>query len=399
MIMHGRKLIIVLMLFLIFAASAYATGLSPGKRVIIYEPGMKVDFKFSVHNNEGPDKYFYLMSRTNSDDLKENLKEMLDYPKDDILIRWGGSHEFTGSIYLPAELGPGEHNIFLTVFDKGGGSGQVGARATVAFRFEIYSPYPGKYAKGKVLPVQAVKYGETAVVNIEIMNLGTDDLASVSPVIDLYSGDEFVKGYSVDSEPMKSKDVRLFKVHIPTDDLGVGKYSINAKIMFDGLTETVITYESVRVGDIEMEITKISNPTFIGGRINKFDIGLMNKWNTPTAAFVEGVIRKNGRKKGDFRTESITATPWEENFVTAYLDATNLIAGVYDLHLTLKYAGKTASKVYQVRILPGELQERPADFAAKEGTTIPWIPVLMIVVLILVNLLAYTYLKGKKLKG
>ncbi len=393
-----KKIILVFILIMFCSAFVSATSINPGKTVVMFEPGKKVDFEFTVTNTHGPDKSYYLLLRSTSEDMDlEYLDSFMSVPLEKIPIDFGRSHRYKGTLILPESLTPGEHKIFMTVMDDQAGDGTFGARATVAYKIEIYSPYPGKYVKARMFEISPVQLGGTAVLNVQVMNLGTEDLSSVTSIVDLYDSEGYVGTFNSPSMPMKSKATHIMPIYVGTKDLAAGRYSMKGKVMYDGLIANMSTSFKLTVGDIFIDIIKISNQTFYSGKINRFTLDVLSKWNLPIdGVYVSGRIERNGGKKGEFRTESITVDPISQGTITAFADLTNLVAGVYDFKLTLNYAGKKNGKTFQIRILPGELEKRSDGLSSSEsGSSVPWIPILLIVVLILVNLLAYTYIRGK----
>lgn len=395
-----KQIFLILTSIILLCSLANATSLNPGKTMVMFEPNKLVNFEFTVTNTHGPDKNYYILVRTNSEELTpKDLETLLDIPRDSIPIQFGRSHRYKGSLRLPETLAPGEHEIYLTLMDDAAGAGMFGARVHVSYKVEVYSPYPGKYVRARMAEISPVKLGEVAVLNVNVMNLGLEDISSVTSAVEMYDGDKYIETYYSSSMPMKSKQTYMMPVYIDTKNLSAGIYSFKGKMFYDSEETGMSTPFKLIVGDIFIDILRLSNQTFFGGRINKWTIDVLSKWNKPIReVYATGQIKRNGRKKIDFKTESVTVGSLAGGTINAFADLTNLIAGSYDMHLALHYGSETTTKVFQIRILPGEIMERPEEFSSAGGSSVPLVPILLIVVLILVNLLAYTYLRGKKVE-
>lgn len=300
-----------------------------------------------------------------------------------------GSGSFTVKLKLPESLDtPGPHELYVKVFESKNGTNitSVGGIAAVRAPITIMVPYPGKYAESQ-FSIKDINEGEDTNYELEIQNLGTDDL-TINTKVEIFkiNSTEAIITKTLNNLLLESKNSFLVQDTLDTNKFEPGEYIAKATINYG---EEKILNTTFKVGEFLIDIIDYSY-LFEQGKINKFDILIENKWNTPIESiYGEVTITDNGKVISSFRTVSIDANPWEVKNITGFFDAEGLEPKRYLANIKIHYEDSSTNKLVAVYV-----QEPP-----KEKNYL--IIILFIVVsisLAIVITLIFLLLKIKKLK-
>src|SRR3989338_1968808 len=181
------KFLFVFFCLLIIVPAVYSISISPSSIQIQFEPYYKNTYKFTVGDADYIEVY-----------KKGDLSEYVTINK--TLFR--GAGEFTVTIALPEKIeNPGKNRIFIGAIEAPDGGGTVAAIAAIQTPIDIYVPYPGKYIESS-FDAPDVNVDETVNFNLNVNNLGTDDISTVYAVVDVF-GSSGSKIASLSSEKIK----------------------------------------------------------------------------------------------------------------------------------------------------------------------------------------------------
>jgi len=335
------KFLFVFFCLLIIVPAVYSISISPSSIQIQFEPYYKNTYKFTVGDADYIEVY-----------KKGDLSEYVTINK--TLFR--GAGEFTVTIALPEKIeNPGKNRIFIGAIEAPDGGGTVAAIAAIQTPIDIYVPYPGKYIESS-FDAPDVNVDETVNFNLNVNNLGTDDISTVYAVVDVF-GSSGSKIASLSSEKIKipSKSSMNFKMPFDTKGLKAGQYSAKATVFYDG--DKKVHEKNFRIGDLVVAINSYTK-TIFNGTINKFEIEVESGWNNKieNVYAVIDVKRRDGSLViSGLKTPTINLDPWEKKSFGIYIDTKGIYSGEYIIVITLNYRDKRTVVEDKLMILEQEV--------------------------------------------
>ena len=375
--MERRYFILLLTLTLIYNVNAGAVGISPAYSIIHFEPGLEASFRFTA-SNANPEEGIGIV-------LEGDLAKYANISKNFSI----GSTTFTVNLKLPEKIEkPGTHIIYVKAFEsKDGENSVIGGVAAIRAPIKILVPYPGKYTES-TFTINNVNEGEDASYQLDIQNLGTDDVI-VDTLVEIFEIDENGEKILIeklDDMELKSKNALKIIEDLDTNNLESGIYFAKATINY-GKIEILNT--TFRIGEFIVDIIDYDY-LFEKNKINKFNIEIENKWNTKIeSVFGEVTITDKGKVVSTFRTVSLDTAPWEIKNITGFFDTGSLDPKRYLANMNLYYGDSSTHKLVAIYI-----QDPPKERDYLQLALI----VVAILSLIMIIGFAILIIKIKKLK-
>lgn len=330
-------ILLVIVLVLMPLVQANALGISPSIFKLYFEPELERTFIFKVFSSDP--------NETISAGIQGDLAEYFEISKTSFL----GQGQFEVHMKLPSTLSsPGNHRVLVVaapVVDTEQLEGIEGV-AVVRAPIDIFVPYPGKYIEAE-FDVKDASAGEDTTFEIDIHNLGTDDLM-ITPKLDIYDlNNNKLESKILNTEEFLSKEEKIIEGIIDSSEYAPGKYT--AKVVVD-FGEVLELEDEFRMGQLLVNITDYSYE-FITGEINKFDVMVESLWNLPLeGVHVEVSITENGQILDFFKTESFGLKSFQIHKVTGFLDTTNIEPGRYLANIKVFYKTELENKLVAVYV-------------------------------------------------
>jgi hypothetical protein len=158
----------ILMLIILFS-NISSLGVTPGRKILDYEPGAVRQVSFKILNTDNEDMDLLITKRG---ELKEDISlntQKLSMSADE------NSKEISYSINMSKNMRPGEHNGEVMILqipkDREKQGAYVGASLAVITQIRFNVPYPGRYAEAE-LNVKSGAVGEEVFFYIPVINRG-----------------------------------------------------------------------------------------------------------------------------------------------------------------------------------------------------------------------------------
>src|SRR3989344_2339368 len=400
-----RIIILVLMSLLLvlpfFSAPTAAIGIAPGRTTIDYQPGLHQEISFRVENNEHKDmKVLFRVEGELAPYVK--LKELLvDFSATE------DSKIFTYLIDLPQTLEkPGDHeaNIIAQELPKdlNTAGAYVGATAAVATNFLVKVPYQGKYA-GMRLDISEAQVNQTTTFIIPVLNFGTDNINKAQGMIEIRGPtNDILATLETNTESIPAKGrTELTAGWIA--NVNPGKYYAIATLNYDG--ELARADKIFGVGNLYVEVKDVNVKEFKLGDVAKFNVLVQNKWNEPINDLYAELLIEND--KGDIlaRTQSATTSvsALGETTIDIFWDTEGINSGFYNTRIILHYGDKSSEKQLKIEVTLDKIKTSFVGATAQaisveqKGLLQNSALMIAVVVLVIINLGWFVYMRKKKL--
>ncbi len=364
--------------------SAGSVGISPAKFDFFFEPNLEKTFTFTVYNSDS-EKGVQLY-------VKGDLSEYVEVSKM-TFEKYGGKFDVT--IRLPNKIDkPGKHRILIGAAEYVNESeirnSMVGGIVAIQVPIDIYVPYPGKYAEAKFV-VDDIEQGEDLKFNLIIDNLGTEDI-SVNPFIEVFQdnnkSENKIYDKTLELEHILSKESLTYKGVLEGSDFTSGKYFAIANINYGDLLRI---QDEFRVGQLLVNITDYSYQ-FESEKINRFNIGVENLWNSKLEdVYAQVRVTNQGNKIDDFTTSSVSLAPWEKTNLTGFFDASNIEKGKYVANINVVYKNITTHKLVTIYV------NNLANGFKWFGWMIAGVIMFSVFIILVIAIIIYLIVKVKKL--
>jgi hypothetical protein len=376
--MKRRYYLLLLLILVLPQITAGSVSISPAYFIEHFEPSLEKSFSFNTFNSNKEDGIGIELEG----DLAKYANVSVDYIQ--------SSGRFSVNLKLPEKLDkPGVHIVYVKVFESKNETGSfVGSMASIRAPIKIIVPYPGKYTESTIR-VSNVNKGENARYELNVKNLGTDDV-EVDTLVEVFKIDndgEKVLSNKLDDLYLESKRELDIVEDLNTSSLSPGEYFVKATIDY-GKTEIINT--TFKIGQFLVDITDYDY-LFERGKINKFNIKIENKWNTKIeSVYGDVTITDSGKVVSTFRTISLDTEPWEIKNITGFFDTEGLESKRYLANIQLYYGDSKSSKLVAIYV-----QDPP-----KEKSYLVYILIGVAIISALI-IVAFVILisKIKKLKG
>ncbi|MBN1503086.1 hypothetical protein JW930_06070 [Candidatus Woesearchaeota archaeon] len=393
---------VVFLLFIMLMKDTLAFGISPGIKEIEFEPNIKQQLQFTIHNTNN--EFFKAVIYTEG--------ELAEYiTLHDSLVSFTDKDEkrtYNYEIDFPADIGrPGIHEtkiIVMEIPEENEAQGTfIGARVAVISKLKVRVPYPGKYAEATLRAEKSDDGGINFFV--ELFNYGEEDISDAKAAITIIGPtNERIATIHSNQKPVNSKaKTELVAKWVP--NVGIGKYHAEAIINYDDRTAQAETDFLIGEGLILIKELNVNN--FQLGQIAKLNILLENAWTDYMRQVTgEVVVRNDEQSIASFKIHEFDIAPLGEMNITSYWDTQGIEVGKYYVDVVLNYADKVTKKTFDImvsldridtigigRIIGGQSQMQ-----GKEESIFRSISVLTILVVLLIIFNIYFFYKLMKNK-
>ena len=377
------------MLFL--AGLVQAVSITPPYIRADYVPGQETQYGFYVDRAA---KIDVLLQFDENPALAKYVKLIDSAPN-------GSARGVTVSVNLPADVvEPGPNRIYVMALEKPLSSAGISALAAIRSSITINVPYPGYYFI-TALSIPTVNQGETADIQLSVLNRGTNNAYKAFARIDVYDADgtTIMRSLTTETKEIDTLQAVLFDTYLPTDTIKPGSYKVNVTFYHDGGSKVIegVLY----VGTKYIEITNYTHE-LEQGKINKFEVEIASKWNNPILK-VYSVISLEGTVA---KTPTDQINPWEVKRQATYIDTTNMAFGEHDATLTVHYGDTpqedlVTNRTVKVNILPTSAPAAPPkeEKPATSGLKLTPVTILITIIVVLVMLDLGWLLVGKLKKN
>lgn len=396
--MKTKHIILLMIAMILIASNVMGIGISPGSKVINFEPSQEQDISFKVLNNEKKEMRVLLNTEGELAQYITLSNILIDFKATE------ESKEFTYKIKLPSQIEkPGTHSAEIIALELPTTAEQPGtyikARIGVVSRLDVQVPYPGQYAEAK-LSISKAQVGESTTFIVKVFNYGTEYIKSAQASIDILGPtNELITTLQTNGLAVKAKDIR--EVTTTYQFQNPGRYHAIARLRYDGkITRDEKTFS---IGNVAIELVNVEVKNFRLEGIAKFDLLLENKWNDIiNNVYAEIRIRdKVGNELGNFKSVSTNIPALAQETVVAYWDTENVKSDQYDATITINYEdGKKTEKQFKADVSIDSIRLSAIDgtgqIISSEGEIFSSsIIALLIGVLIIINIAWFIYFKRR----
>ena len=364
--------VLIFALTIILISTAYAIRISPDSIRIEFEPNLEKSFVFMIGGASKVEIY--------------KSGALSEYVQLDKTILDDGS-KFTVTVKLPDHITtPGDNIILIGAREYVEKGGTVGGIAAIQTPIVIRVPYPGIYADME-MSIPDASVDEIIGITINIHNLGTDDIKSAKASIDIFDSDKILtKNVNTNQASIKSRSEAELRTQLNTSGMKSGTYTAIANVYYDENNKTL--EKNFRIGVLSVKVLNYTRE-FLRDKIGKFEIDAMSKWNSKIDDLYAEIKIFNGTKIIDtLKTPTASLEPWQVTKLSTFLDTTGLGEGIYNIKITIYYAGTSSTLDGEVYIL------KPEESFISKYINITTILIVFVVLLIIFN--AVILLKRKK---
>lgn len=385
-------------LVILLVGSVSALGVSPARTTLDFEGGLSQSVNFDVSSSSERDTGVVLS-------VQGELAPHVSLPVSSSVISASEKTKpFSYDLNLPERLEPGLHtaDIYILEVPSGSGSGEAHVMATLAVvtQIHVYVPYPGKYANAD-LRITGSNSGGGVVFIFPVVSAGKFDLTSVKANIDIYNKlNEKVDSFTTDSIGILSGQKKDL-IYEWDADVPVGDYLARAALVYD--EGTINLEKEFKVGSDELVLQQITTNKFNLGEIVKLEMLVENKWSEPIErAYVKTkIFDSDGDIVSSFESAAYDIAASSRQAFLSYWDTAGVREGNYEAEVSVVYGDKKSANSLEFQVSQNELTVIGLGYVISEddggANTLVFVLVAAVVVLILINLLWFMFLR-KRLK-
>ncbi len=388
---------LVIMLVILLSASTLAFGVTPARKILEYDEGLKAEYQVKVINKEGGD---FKVSAYAEGPLAEYIsfdKQIVDILDEQLEV------PITVSVNIPDGVdlvGMQKSNVVLAQMPIGVDSSKtVSTFLAAASEVQVNFPYPGRYFDARVY-ISESQVGEPVHITIAGINLGMRDITSLSANIQILGPtNEVLADLKTNSVSVPSGQEGRLDIHWH-DAQHAGIYMAKITIEYDGKEK--IIEKIFDVGNIFILIRDMVVERFKLGEIAKLEFFLESKWNKRIQNVFGDVsiFDKYGNKVTRFRTSSAYLDPMAKEILPGFWDTTGVNVGEYDINIDLLYEGKKTSKLFETVVSVDSIRKKEdiltgnVVYKTRDGVKID--PIIMLVIgLIAINIVFFFYVRTR----
>lgn len=394
------SIIAVIMLILISIHTVSALGVTPGRIVINFEPGLEKTVTLKILNNEHKEFNAVIFARG-------ELSRYITLKQDSIAFKASeDSKEISYSLKLPGKIAePGTHQVDIVIRETGtaGEQGEIsiGFLVSVASQLYINVPYPGKYIKADLDIIEAEPQEETSFY-VPIYNLGEENIEKVKvTVFILDKGKEIASVGSNEKAAKSGERIELAAGWFANVTPGI--YRAVAVVDYDN--STIKLERDFFVGKFLLKPLDIAVRNFRLGEIAKFSILVENIANIILKDAYSKILLNDdkGKNIADIKSEPLDVEPLSKKEIGAYWDTENVNKGEYRGKLILGYEDKSSERIIKTTVTENSIKTEIVGITAyavatverKNNLSLLW---AIIIVLLVANLAWFIYFKKRKSK-
>ena len=346
---------ILIILALLFIKDVNALGISPGRKVIDFEPKLRREVLLSVTNPEHKEFMAVILARG-------ELGKYIELPQNSIeFSSVDGEKIISYEIFLPQNIeGPGIHEGEVVVreipISKEEEEILVDALVAVVHQVHVRVPYPGKYAEAEFEIVSGNK-GEDVKFFLRVSNLGKEDIDRAKAFIYIYdNNNNLVSVVKTDEKDIKIRQ-RKELVSTWNANISLGSYRATAILDYDGVISTL--ENTFLVGDFFIKPLDLSvAEKFSLGEVAKFNILVENLANEKVNGLIAEMILFNeeGNSIANLKSNPYDVMNKSKQELTVFWYTEGISEGTYLGKLILSYGGKSLDRKIKVIVNADSIQ-------------------------------------------
>ncbi|MBI2110359.1 hypothetical protein HYT51_01095 [Candidatus Woesearchaeota archaeon] len=339
------KAFFIFITLLFFTKEAIALGVTPGRNIIDFEPGLKQTYDLTIVNNEhenfrallyleGELKEFVDLSTSEinftEDEESKTIRYTINFPKD---IKEPGTHEVKLIISEATDLGKEE--VYT-----------INVKTEIIHQIHLRVPYPGKYLKNEFFIVEKENSVDFLVT---LFNLGKEDVNKVKSTFEILTPNgTHVTTLTSAEQPIKKRERRELLTR--WENYSAGSYQIKAIIKYDEKQEVI--EQNVSLGNFAIKLLDLFVDDFKLGSIAQFNVLVENVGNEMVNDLYSTLRLGDidGLRVADLKSASLSISPGERQKLFLYWDTKNVAIGVYEGELALFYGENSAEKQVRTRV-------------------------------------------------
>ncbi|HLG24321.1 MAG TPA: hypothetical protein VI564_05325 [Candidatus Nanoarchaeia archaeon] len=320
---------------------AYAFGVTPGKKTVDFEPGLRRQFTLTLVNPDRSPLRATIMA-------EGELAKYIELGGNQIEFKAGESEKsFTYELFLPQNFEkPGSHKaeIIIRELPSAAESEEIVISSLVAIvsEVEVRVPYPGKYAEAE-LDIVSGGQNEPVKFYLRTLNLGEQDIEKAKAFVNVYDPqNNLIAIIKTDEKPI-AKFERKELSAVWNTNASLGTYRATAVLDYDGVIKNI--EKSFSIGDFFISLMDVSVKNFKLGGVAKFNVLAENLANDKVnSVSSEIVIFGEEKTMAKLQSNIVDFEPKTKNEMAVFWDTEKVIEGTYDGKITVKYGEKTSEK-------------------------------------------------------
>lgn len=397
--MKPNRLLFIAIMAVLLSSYAAALGVSPGRYTVEFKPGLEQDLSFNIINDQNKDMKVLLAVEGDAENVSIFLKEQVIQLKADEQRK-----SINYKVKLPESFAtPGTKEIRFVITqlpdEKSDKPLTIGALIGVVTQLRIKVPTEGKYLQVEPMEISEAQAGEYVNFLIPVSNTGTEKIGAVKANVTILGPtNELIATVQTQEEPLEPMKRTILKAVWPAN-VNSGKYFAVADIEYDGKKTRVEKVFSV--GQASIEIVGIDTKNFQLGGIAKMDITVKSNWNENLDVYGELTVKNEQMDEvGKVKTATMQVEPNSESLLNAYWDTAGVKEGKYLMSLKLFFdKDKSIEKLFDMSLSLNSMNIMPFGMTGKvtAGTSgNKGLMVFLIVVLIIINVGWFVYMRKKK---
>lgn len=391
--------LILVVFTLLLVKDAIALGISPGRKVIDFEPKLRKEVTLTLFNTEHRDFRAVVLTRGELSKYIQLSQNSIEFSADE------AEKSLSYEIFLPERFEkPGAHSGEVIIRElPSGEEGKeivVDALVAVVSEIQVKVPFPGKYAEANFNIVGAGE-NKDAKFFLQVANLGEVDIKSAKAFIYIYDINNNL--ISIVKSEEKSINTRERKELVANwkANVSLGDYRATAILDYDGV---ILNLESsFLVGDFFVKPLDISIKNFKLGSVAKFTVLVENVANREIKDVTAQLLLfdENENKVMDIKSAPTEIDASSKKELIAYWDTENVKEGTYAGKIIFGYEGKSSERQIRTVVKENEIKTEIIGITAfavdiPEAESEPnkgLVITIIIIVLVLSNIAWLIYFK------
>ena len=313
--------------------NVYAIGVSPGRRILDYNPDSIVETYIQIHNREGEKKTVDIL-------VKGNLAQYITIDNKEIQFDKGETIKTVPlKIVIPRDLSPGRKEGIVEISEKETldvveDSTAIGARLQVLSFIILDVSVIGKYAglNLNIVPNEV----ETKFLST-VVNEGRELIQSAKLMIHIYKSSTLINELESDTFSLLVGERKEITFNSVLDD---GSYNIISVLNYDGKVYKVENKLKIDFKKL-LEVISVGVDEFNLGEIAKIGINVKNIGQYKVDdLYAVMEIYGNRDKIAEITSERLEINIGENALLNVYWDTKNIRIGKYNAKVTLYYSDK-----------------------------------------------------------
>ena len=340
-----RVILIEICIMLIFTSilNVYALGVSPGRRMIDYNPGSIVETYINIHNSDGEERTVSIL-------IKGELTPYISIETKTIEFKIGENIKtIPVKINIPLDLAPGRKGAVIEISEDEPTFRTVESSTTINARLQVLSfivmdiPVTGKYASLNI----NIKPEETETVfQANIENIGNEDIKNANLRVQIYKDNVLIDELKSEIFALLKEERKEISLRSVLDG---GGYRIISTLNYDDKKNILEQGFEIRAEEF-LELRSLSVGEFSLGNIAKFEIGVGNigDYIIKDLYGVMEIFDNKNNKIAEIRSDNVDLSPNIESLINIYWDTKDVREGKYESKITLLFGNRMLEKDLEI---------------------------------------------------